>query len=370
MLLPLHMPAPPPLAELCGVMLCVFDNVSGPLIKCQVPARGVSTDDFDVISDYVITNPKLAGRVLCVSLPGASSRRILSYPCCIEDEQYDRNAFLFSVCFVLSSGPLDTSPYRQVLATFGRFLRAAEVESRILSNVDGEMLRGALEPVHKGLSSTQGEAVFSIRSVHPDSVFLVLRRELPTPPLVKDFDVPVPLRDLSRIASREWGLTLRRILPYIDGVCFVKKIAALCDADICFVKAAVRDLLYLRCVVLVDIFQSTNVYEPTSEIYKLGNNYDGSGVDFQTRCAAYIAASPSRPPHPSILLALYGGVRRDVPIGDYDDNADFAAQGISARKFAAFGVASGLLRRVHAYPILLPPSRGEGTPPIPLKCWS
>ena len=50
-------------------------------------------------------------------------------------------------------------------------------------------------------------------------------------------------------------MTLRRIVPFINGVHSVKTISNLADVDNEFTRTALQHLLYYGCVKMVDIFQ-------------------------------------------------------------------------------------------------------------------
>jgi hypothetical protein len=60
--------------------------------------------------------------------------------------------------------------------------------------------------------------------------------------------------------SKAWDVTMLRVLPFINGVNFVAKIASASGVDVDLVKRCVRHLLHYGCVVLTDIFQYSNIY--------------------------------------------------------------------------------------------------------------
>jgi hypothetical protein len=55
--------------------------------------------------------------------------------------------------------------------------------------------------------------------------------------------------------TSDWDLALQEILPFMDGLRHVKRIAADSNVDIELVRACVRQLLFYRCASLIDIFQ-------------------------------------------------------------------------------------------------------------------
>jgi hypothetical protein len=78
--------------------------------------------------------------------------------------------------------------------------------------------------------------------------------------LVQPYHVPVPIADLHGLfpsagrksiwnietseAHQDWDLALQKIIPYIDGVNYVKKIAKDADMDMDIVVKALQHLLY------------------------------------------------------------------------------------------------------------------------------
>jgi hypothetical protein len=82
------------------------------------------------MSDYIITGKQLCGKLITVT---ASHYKIMSFPLCIEDDKYDRNAFLFNVGFVFDEHA-DTGPFQSVLRKLGTTILALELESGFLFN--------------------------------------------------------------------------------------------------------------------------------------------------------------------------------------------------------------------------------------------
>lgn len=66
-----------------------------------------------------------------------------------------------------------------------------------------------------------------------------------------------------------WDLTLQMLLPFIDGVASVSRIAALADADVSLACEAVRQLVHYGCAILLDVFSFGASYAATPEIGEL-----------------------------------------------------------------------------------------------------
>ena len=70
----------------------------------------------------------------------------------------------------------------------------------------------------------------------------------------------------------EWDLTTQQLLPHMNGVYHVQKIANRAGVDSSLVKAAVQNLVYHGVITIVPIFMYNNVYCLTPMISKLREN--------------------------------------------------------------------------------------------------
>jgi hypothetical protein len=198
-------------------------------------------------------------------------------------------------------------------------------------------------------------------------------------------------------------LTLNRVLPYINGVNSISRIAQLADTDLSLTRRAVQHLVYYGCLVLLDIFSFSAIYAPTAEIG--GFIVDD---DVKEECKRYVrtpklrvgsAASKttvgrseserSRDERSSIsssasqqsesasstihisdfdaeekrdddedeewhieyetLITLYTSLRQGLTLKAWVlDNLDLLS-GIDIRRFITFGIIKGFLYRVHKY---------------------
>ena len=73
-------------------------------------------------------------------------------------------------------------------------------------------------------------------------------------------------------SMEEWDLTIQQILPHIDGVTHVAKIANQAGVDASLVKAAIQNLHYHSVVAILPIFMYQNVYCCEPQIAELRNN--------------------------------------------------------------------------------------------------
>lgn len=197
-------------------------------------------------------------------------------------------------------------------------------------------------------------------------------------------------------------LTLNRVLPYINGVNSISRIAQLADTDLSLTRRAIQHLVYYGCLVLLDIFSFGAIYAPTAEIG--GFIVDD---DVKEECMRYVrtprmrvgsaaskstvvrsATERSRNEHGSIsssasqqsdtasstvhisdynadegkdddddewyieyetLITLYTSLRQGLTLKSWVlDNLD-SLSGIDVRRFITFGIIKGFLYRVHKY---------------------
>ena len=76
------------------------------------------------------------------------------------------------------------------------------------------------------------------------------------------------------MSSAEWDLALQQIIPSIDGVNYVRRIALQSNVQVDLVKNCMRQLLYYDCIVMIDIFQYSNIYATTPQLNRLARDDD------------------------------------------------------------------------------------------------
>jgi len=146
-----------------------------------------------------------------------------------------------------------------------------------------------------------------------------------------------------------WDMTLQKIVPFIDGLQSVKKIAALADVDFTLTKRCMEHLRSYGCLSLVDIFQFNNVYALTPDIEDVI-----ASPDLQDECVRYVSSSaaPLKKVSFSTLFELYCSLRQGKLLHEWISQNKGLLGGIDVRRFISFGVIKGFLYRVHRYPIL------------------
>lgn len=111
------------------------------------------------------------------------------------------------------------------------------------------------------------------------------------PPPVHGWHVPVPKTKLAEIVDSTWDLTLQRIIPHVDGVNDVRRIAWLADVSLPLAQCALQHLLYYDTILLLDMFFFGSCYALRPGIHDFVANRAGI-ID---ECAAYVCISPPPP---------------------------------------------------------------------------
>ena len=199
-----------------------------------------------------------------------------------------------------------------------------------------------MHQIFNGLNSA-GECVLFVDNAN--SINLKLFPFSIAPPDILDYKVPTRILEVSSTSITEnWDLTLQEILPYIDGIRHVKRIAIESGVDIDLVRSAVRQLVFFRCVVLIDIIQFSSVYTVTARIDELARNQV-----MQAECVDYVVESTnesSSAPTFQFIFSLYCNLSR---IDFMSFWSLYKPTGIDPLKFLMFGIMNKIIRKVERY---------------------
>ncbi|EDO18085.1 hypothetical protein Kpol_1045p72 [Vanderwaltozyma polyspora DSM 70294] len=121
----------------------------------------------------------------------------------------------------------------------------------------------------------------------------------PPPATISIEDVPISRVNLKEIIDVNWDPTMLKIVPHIDGVNSIAKIAKLSDSDTVLVIECIKHFIYYGCVVISDIFQFSNIYAPTS----LLRNFLTDPL-MATECQTYVTVPESSTLHQLPLESL------------------------------------------------------------------
>ncbi|TYJ57629.1 hypothetical protein B9479_001711 [Cryptococcus floricola] len=378
------------LPQVVGLFYATFDPSLGPIVQYQVPenlivdstteesrstshspsrsrsrSRPASTPgysplakyrsrallNFVPLSEYVIPKKSLHGRLVTLLTTGLDDNadqaeyRIMGYPNVMtapEEGTYTRNEYMWNLCFVFhASSSLEA--FEPIVRKCARILRSAERDSSYLSKPSSShiALPAVLEQLFEDLNS------YSETSIPLDgfnSLELKLFPFYPNPPDCEDWHVPIALVDLNAHKDDNWDITAARVCQFIDGVNHVKKIAELADADEALTREIFRHMLYYQVVMMVDIFQYSNMYTLKPVISRLA-----ADETIISECASYVTRRGFPRPEWPILLHLYSKLQPGITVHDWIEAHEVLSLGIDPRRFVSFGIIKGFLRRVNRW---------------------
>ncbi|GAA5826046.1 hypothetical protein JCM5353_004192 [Sporobolomyces roseus] len=318
--------------------------------------------DFSSVIDFVIPKPELCGHLITKA---TRTSKILGLPTRIVDEEkyhhskqvYNRNAFIFNLCFVFERDA-ELSVYEPVVWKAGRILGQMEQTHSLLSNPPkGEFsMANLLEQMYLDLNAYSETSI----SLLDTDLSLFLLPFYANPPEVKLWDVPIAVAALESMKSYSWDVTLYKVCSFINGVNHVRKIAELAEVDLYLARMCIQHLVYYNAVILVDLFQFTNSYTVLPDIAEIAHateeDEEDQGADLRSECENYVFSSTSRDSSPvpfSTLLSFYSQLRPGLTISSWIDDHGLDDLPIDVRRMIQFGVIKGFLRRVYAFPIWL-----------------
>lgn len=329
------------------VLECIFyaefDNKIGPAVVYQYPPP----DEFNAqellntISDYVICPPPLCNQVITVT---TGDHKVVGYPQCISGAKYSRHKLSFNICLVFHKKS-PTQAWNPAVRKISTLLLRLELESEFLFREEKKRkLASLLQRIRDSLNH---EAQCTLAIDDSNVLALKLFPPLPPPVRVKEYDVPVRVNKLDALATEEWDLTMQHIIPYIDSRRYVGAIADEAEVDVSLVSKCIRQLVFYNCVVLIDIFQYSNIYAGTPRIHELLQN-----EELQRQCSLYVTQQ-GRPLVPAKrLFELFAALSNRVPYGTICLRHKTSEMGIDDRRFVIFGLVHEFIRRVHKYPVL------------------
>ncbi|KAI1874703.1 hypothetical protein JX265_004911 [Neoarthrinium moseri] len=262
----------------------VAQSPPGCIVASQLAPHAKPLVDFDIIQEYIIPRKAFFNRFVTVNTPD-NKYSILGFPVSIPNERYDRNEFIFNFGLVVESD-CDFIPYERLVRRLAMTFAEMEKQGGYLSSEakvdDGRRpIESLLEIVKEDLNN-YGECMIPVDEAN--TINMKLFPYHPPPPPVRGWHVPVPKMKLTEIVDPTWDLTLQKLIPHIDGVNDVRRIAWLADVSLPLTQTALQHLLYYDTILLLDMFFFGGCYAPRPSIHDFVANRDGL-VD---ECAGYV----------------------------------------------------------------------------------
>ncbi|CAH0716670.1 unnamed protein product, partial [Brenthis ino] len=369
------------------IFLGEFHPVAGPKISCQFPEDYVSKELFDSISAYIIPKPQIQK---CTMTINALGHKIIGYPIRIDNSRYERNMYLFNLCFVCDSWS-KTVQYEPVVKKLGEHLTIMEEETRFVSSGSTKLptlLAHLLHDLNTYRKATlvEGDTVMHLK-------VLEVRKD-PAP--VHDFDVPVlvasvglprpgrpprtvPPEGTEQIQSQEhldiedeepfevdmdadWDLTTRQLLPHINGYNHVSKIASDTNVEKTLVKSCIQNLVYYGVVTLIPVLKFSNMYRATPNLSRLFSDHE-----MQKSCLAFInnGCEDKEKPVLSDVLGVLCSLQQGTTLRAVCERY-FPSPGVpfDVRRLVVFAQIHGLIKCLKRYPVYIRnPVRPNGFSP-------
>lgn len=135
-------------------------------------------------------------------------------------------------------------------------------------------------------------------------------------------------------------------MPYFNGFRHIEKIARLADVTVPIVIQCVKHLVVLKLVVLVPVFQYSNIYRPTPKLKILAKC-----PEVQQRAVEKCSKSELKKAKVRNILLLFASMTHGATLGELCVRFDPAKHNIDERKTVLFGLVEGLIRPIHKYPV-------------------
>ncbi|KAG2176264.1 hypothetical protein INT43_005498 [Umbelopsis isabellina] len=352
-----------------SIFFVVFDNEKGPVVLHQVPEGTIVPHspeanpssshpendalfctkpiiDFDAISEYIITKEQLNGRLVTIC---NNNYKVMGVPVRIKDHiRYIRNEYRFNLCFVFERDA-ETSSYEPIVQKIATVLEVLERECDFLTSE--KTLPGAVtiqNVIEQMLEDLNSYCECQIPINASNTINLKLFPTYPNPTTVQNYHVPVCTVDLASMMSINWDITICKVIKHINGISSVRRIADKADVKIEWARQSIEHLLYYGCIILIDIYQFSNVYSIKPEVMQLLDEKSG----LQEECIDYVTLPNHPAPSVQQLFKLYCGLQHGVTLRKLIDGNKDRVANIDLRRMVTFGVIKGLIYRVYKYPIL------------------
>ncbi|CAG2120142.1 unnamed protein product, partial [Medioppia subpectinata] len=166
------------------------------------------------------------------------------------------------------------------------------------------------------------------------TIYLKVARVQPDPQHVQDYHVPVLQFP---VTPNQWDLTTQQILPYIDGIRHISRIALEADVEMSLVKACVQNMIYYGIITLIPIFQYSNVYLTTPRLVHLAEN-----ISLQDECIRFVSKQESQPLATfRSIFQLYCHMCPGMTVKDLCMKFNPSAHGIDEKALIKFGLMKG-----------------------------
>lgn len=329
-----------------------FDSRVGPKIVYQIPDdkpdQMISKETFDSLSGFFITKPELLDKFIKVN---TTKLKMMGYPVVIENKKYERNAFIFNLCFVVDNISHLDCLYEPIVRKMAHYLINLEIECEYLSKEATKSdLKRLMRAIFDDLNTKKQCSVkVNDRTCIQLKLMPKVYPNLKNSP-ISPHDAPV----LRKKFDPQWADLNNRldvvsatVLPHLDGFSPISQISELTQLDKQVVCRCVENLQYHGMVSVLPVFLYTNFYALTSKVQKL---YDCE-EKFKVKFCTYVALpSSSLVPKFSDVFRLLCRIQLSLSIRDWCMRQNPRGYNIDERRLIQLSVYHGFLRKLTFYP--------------------
>ncbi|EME32370.1 uncharacterized protein Gasu_04610 [Galdieria sulphuraria] len=274
----------PTYRKISSVFLAEFDNVAGPRNNiCIQPysVKPVPIEVFEKVYEFLIPKRSLYGQIVSVQIDGVT---FIGKPTQVEGSQYERNAYLFNIGFLLESLPQE-HPFLvrdmvPVVLKLSNELLSLEKERGLLSRQDWQSRTTLRTKLTKMVNQLFEKGCHFLVFDASHACYLKVLSRAPSNSqelsgLVNNSQhlrldhVPVAIRApmlVGQFAS-QIDPNVSQVSVHINGVNCIDQIASLTILDRETVFRSIGVLLDADMIRCIDIFRFQNRYEPTSKLH-------------------------------------------------------------------------------------------------------
>lgn len=352
-----------PIPEVRCIFYSEFDNVKGPLIICQTPKSFFSPEECKEMRTYVLTESETRETVIVFTME--TGAKLMGFPVYIESRKYERSKFLFNICFAFDATSTSRiKMFKPIVRKVGLYAKMLETRLRFLSKTEGkkERVQGHIDDImakinekHVYFGNFTGSGALATRSKVLSSrkhmlfldKYLAQYQQRGTRKLA-GHHVPVFTDNGHALLKKKLhqnNTMMATILHLIDGNRFAREIAIYATVSLSLVLQALRQLLRVGCILVVDMFQETNIYKLNCGIQKLYSN-----ARLQALCLRQLGGK-RRNVNAGTLMEIFSRFQGGAMVSDVSYQMPTLGPDV-LRRAVRFGVRHRLLRRVHRFPVL------------------
>ncbi|CAK9304195.1 unnamed protein product [Gordionus sp. m RMFG-2023] len=326
-----------------AIIFSIFDPKEGPRLVYQNPNNYLSKAIFDNNHFYIITKPLLQGHTITLAL---EKKYIIGHPLCLKNSKYDRNMFMFNVCFIIKRD-MDIFPFEKVVKKLSNYLKRFELEDAYLSESKNKLLFFTLLKDIRFKLNMYGMCSLSLGNGKMIHLKLNIENRLFNIHKINDYDVPIMIEN-NKLYNMKFDLSMQQILLHINSYNHILKISQKADVDKSLVILCIKNLMYIGIIKLLSIFQYSNVYTCLPDIHKLFVN-----KHLQNECLKYVSINENKQPQLHDVLLYYSAFNHTDSIQNINEVFNPRLLKFNEKKLIQFGLVHGLISPVKKYPILI-----------------